>query len=74
MVGWRKAKIFMVPMLHADPDIYTKRTVEVSFGTLVHVFRPWIFVCGSWPAPVPVMMMMLRFVVHMEEEEGRTFP
>jgi len=53
----------------------TQRTVELSFGTLVHVFRSWTFVCGSWPAPVPVMMMMmLRLVVTMEEKEGRMFP
>ena len=52
----------------------TQRTVELSFGTLVHIFRSWIFVCGSWPALVLVMVMMLRLVVNMEEKEGRMFP
>jgi len=46
----------------------------IVFGTLVHVFGSWTFVFGSWLAPVPVMMMMLRFVVNMEEKEGRMFP
>ena len=43
-------------------------TVELSFSS-----GPWTFVWGSWPVPVPVMMM-LRFVVNMEEKEGRMFP
>ena len=73
VVGWRNAKS-LVPILRADPDIYTQRTIELSFGTLVHVFRSWSFVCGSWPAPVPVMMIMLRLVVNMGEKEGRMFP
>ena len=71
-VGWRKAKSpvpFLLAAL-ADPDIY-QRTVELSFGTLVHIFRSWMFVCRSWLAPVLVMMMMLTIVVNMEKKISR---
>jgi len=33
-----------------------------------------IFYTISWPALVPVMMMMLRLVVIMGDKEGRMFP
>ena len=53
----------------------TQRKIELSFGTLVHIFRSWTFVCGSWLAPVLVVMMMLRLVVNLKEnKEGRMFP
>ena len=37
-------------------------------------FISWMFVYSSWLALVPVMMMMLRLVVNMEEKEGGLFP